>query len=89
LKASKIICLLIVFQIVAYWEAMNAEISTLSKIKAWKFVPFKSNMNDLDSTWHSNAPDILMVVLESSRLVSGVEETRKYMVHTILILSHQ
>jgi len=34
-----------------YWEAMKAEISTLTKLKAWTVVSLTPDMNVLDSTW--------------------------------------
>jgi len=34
-----------------YWEAMKAEISTLTKLKAWKVVLLTPEVNVLDLTW--------------------------------------
>ena len=34
-----------------YWEAMKVEITTLTKLKAWKVIPKTSEKNILDSTW--------------------------------------
>ena len=68
-----------------YWEAMKAELSTLTKLKAWTVVSLTPDMNVLDSTWASSVKDILMGTFKSSNQGFAAEVTSKSMERTTLI----